>query len=136
VVSPGDTLQVEAVGFYAGMTSDLQVPTTVTLTFKVADYNVDYTLALMHWLGEGSGPVSVAWSVNEGKSSGVISVEATRGEGAQGNASVIALRNTDFSDIGYHDYLTIGTNTITLTITPQGTGTASYVLNAIGLGTN
>jgi hypothetical protein len=136
VVSPGDTLQVEAVGFDAGMTSDLLVPTSVTLTFKVADYNVDYTLALMHWLGEGSGPVSVAWSVNEGKGSGVFSVEATRGEGAQGNASVIALRNTDFSDIGYHDYLTIGTNTITLTITPQGTGTASYVLNAIGLGTN
>lgn len=136
VVSPGDTLQVDADGFDATMSSDLQVPTSVTLTFKVADYNVDYTLALMHWLGEGSGPVNIAWNVNSGKGSGVISVESTKGEGAQGNATIIALRNTDFSDIGYHNYLTIGTNTITLTITPQGTGAASYTLNAIGLGTN
>jgi hypothetical protein len=135
-VSPADTLQVDADGFDATMSSDLQVPTSVTLTFKVADYNVDYTLALMHWLGEGSGPVNIAWNVNSGKGSGVISVESTKGEGAQGNATIIALRNTDFSDIGYHDYLTIGTNTITLTITPQGTGAASYTLNAIGLGTN
>jgi hypothetical protein len=80
--------------------------------------------------------VNIAWNVNSGKGSGVISVESTKGEGAQGNATIIALRNTDFSDIGYHDYLTIGTNTITLTITPQGTGAASYTLNAIGLGTN
>jgi len=133
VVSPGDTLQVDAVGFDATMTSDFSTATTVTLTFKVADYNLAYTLALMHWLGSGSGPVNVSWDVN-GKGSGVVSVEAEKGEGAQGNTAVIAMRNTDFSDIGFHDFLVIGTNTVTLTITPQGTGAASYTLHAIGLG--
>lgn len=133
VVSPGDTLQVDASGFDATMTSDFSATTTVTLTFKVADYNLAYTLALMHWLGSGSGPVNVSWNVN-GKGSGVIAVEAGKGEGAQSNTDVIALRNTDFSDIGFHDYLVIGTNTVTLTITPQGSGAASYTLHAIGLG--
>lgn len=136
VVSPGDTLQVDAIGFDETMTSDFSQPTQVTLTFKVADFNVGYTFALMHWLGTGSGPVTVNWNVNGGKGSGTINVESTKGEGAQGNASVVAMRNTDFSDIGYHDYLTIGTNTVVLTITPQGPGAASYSLNAIGLGMN
>ena len=77
--------------------------------------------------------MNVSWDVN-GKGSGVVSVEAEKGEGAQGNTAVIAMRNTDFSDIGFHDFLVIGTNTVTLTITPQGTGAASYTLHAIGLG--
>lgn len=134
VVSPGDTLQVDAEGFDATMTSDFSVPTTVTLTFKVPDFNLAYTLAMMHWLGAGSGPVAVQWNVNDGKGTGTIVVEAEKGEGAQSNTAVIALRNTDFTDIGFHDYLVIGTNTVTLTIAPQGTGSSSYTLHAVGLG--
>lgn len=131
VVSPGDTLQVEAQGFDAGMTSDFSATTEVTLTFKVPDHNLQYTLALMHWIGADSGPVSVAWNVN-GKGSGTISVESQEGEGAQGNASVIAMRNSDFSSMSFHDYLIVGTNTVTLTMTAEAA--ASYTLRAIALG--
>lgn len=135
IVSPGDTLQVEATGFDAGMTSDFSAATTsVTLTFKVPDHNVPYTLALMHWIGAGSDPVEVAWSVNNGAGSGTIYVDSQEGAGAQGNASVVALRNTDFSSMSFHDYLIVGTNTITLTMTVDGSNGASYSLNAIAIG--
>lgn len=133
VVSPGDTLQVDAVGFDESMTSDFSAATTqVTLTFKVADHNLRYTLSLMHWLATANSPVNVAWSVND-KGSGTVVVEAVRGEGAQGNTSVIGLRNLDFSSASFHDYLIVGTNTVTLTITPAGAG-AQYQLFATGLG--
>lgn len=133
VVSPGDTLQVDAVGFDASMTSDFSAPQTeVTLTFKVADHNLRYTLSLMHWLGSNSGAVNVAWNVN-GTGTGTVVVDAEKGEGAQGNTSVITLRNLDFSSTNFHDYLVVGTNTVNLTITAAGSGT-TYQLFAVGLG--
>ncbi|MDO8777362.1 MAG: hypothetical protein Q7K57_53340 [Burkholderiaceae bacterium] len=134
VVSPGDTLQIDALGFDGSMTSDFSAPKTeLTLTFKVADHNLRYTLSLMHWLGAGSGPVNVAWNVNA-KGTGTVVVEAERGEGAQGNTSVIAMRNLDFSSTSFHDYLVVGTNTVTLTITAAGGTSAEYQLFAAGLG--
>jgi hypothetical protein len=133
VVSPGDTLQVEAVGFDETMTSDFSAATSVTLTFKVPDHNLPYTLALMHWIGAGGDPVEVAWNVN-GKGSGTLYVDSTQGEGAQNNASVIAMRDNDFSSMSFHDYLIVGTNTVTLTMTRDGSDATSYCLNAIAIG--
>lgn len=134
VVSPGDTLQVEAVGFDENMMSDFSAETTkVTLTFKVPDHNLPYTLALMHWIGADSGPVAVAWNVN-GKGSGTIYVESEEGEGAQNNTSMFAMRDEDVSSIGFHDYLVVGTNTMTLTMTRDGSNATSYCLHAIAMG--
>ncbi|RYG85917.1 MAG: hypothetical protein EON59_11195 [Alphaproteobacteria bacterium] len=133
VVSPGDTLQVEATGFDDTMTSDFSATTSVTLTFKVPDHNLAYTLALMHWIGAGGDPVEVAWDVN-GKASGTLVVDSVQGEGAQGNASVIALRDNDFTSMSFHDYLVVGTNTVTLTMTRDGSDATAYTLHAVAIG--
>lgn len=134
VVSPGESLQVEAVGFDETMTADFSAATTeVTLTFKVPDHNLPYTLALMHWIDADSDPVAVTWNVN-GRGSGTICVDNQRGEGAQNNATMIAMRDKDISSMSFHDYLIVGTNKVTLTMTRDGATASSYCLYAIGIG--
>ena len=115
------------------MTAVFSATIEETLTFKVPDDNLPDTLALMHWVGAGSNPVAVAWSIN-GKGSGTIHVDSAQGEGAQNNASIIAMRDKHFSSMRFHDYLIVGTNTVTLTMTREGSSATAYVLHGLALG--
>ena len=132
IVSPANTLQVTGQGFSPGMTTDFTDPVSLTFTFKIPDYAGEYALLLMHWIGEGSDACRIAWTING--NSGAFYVDATEGSGGQGNISTVALRNLDFTSINFHDYLVIGTNTMTLEITPANGKAASYTLFAAAIG--
>ena len=132
IVSPANTLQVTGTGFSPGMTTDFSEPVSLSLTFKISDYGGEYALLLMHWIGEGSDACRIAWSINGNE--GVFYADATEGDGGQGNISSFALRNLDFTSINFHDYLVIGTNTITLEVTPANGKAASYTLFAAAIG--
>ena len=86
----------------------------------------------MHWIGENSDAVKLAWSVNGNE--GVFHVDATEGTGGQDNTSSLALRNLDFTSINFHDYLVIGTNTIEVEISAANGKAASYTLFAAAIG--
>jgi hypothetical protein len=134
IVSPANTLQATGSGFDAGMTSTFTTNPAMTLTFKISDYTEEYALHLMHWIGTASGPVKVAWSVND-KWSGVLYIDSAEGAGGQGNISSIDLRNTDFTSISFHDYLVIGTNRIVLDFSPvDSSGSTEYTLFAVAIG--
>jgi hypothetical protein len=133
ISSPANTLQITGSGFDSGMSTAFAQPVSATLTFKIADYNQQYSLLLMHWIGAGSGAVKIAWTVN-GQWSGVMFVDAQEGSGGQGNVSSIELRNTDFTSIHFHDYLVVGTNTISLVVTPVDSTPAQYTWFAAAIG--
>ncbi|MFX4221546.1 MAG: hypothetical protein ACMVO3_11565 [Thalassobaculum sp.] len=134
VVSPGNALQVTGSGFKPGLTSSFAATTSLKLVFKVADYDQEYALLLMHWIGEKSGAVKLSWTVND-TWSGVLYVDSKEGEGGQGNTSSIELRNMDFTSINFHDYLRMGTNEIDIDISPvdEDAG-AEYTLFAAAIG--
>ena len=132
IISPANTLQIVGQGFSPGMTTSFADPVTLSFTFKVADYSGEYALLLMHWIGENSDAVKLAWSVNGNE--GVFHVDATEGTGGQDNTSSLALRNLDFTSINFHDYLVIGTNTIEVEISAANGKAASYTLFAAAIG--
>jgi hypothetical protein len=132
IVSPANTLLVKGQGFAPGMTTDFSAPVKLSLTFKIADYSGEYALLLMHWIGEKSGACRLAWTVNE-THGGVLYVDAPEGGGGQGNLTSLALRDTDFTSINFHDYLIIGTNVVDLEITAADK-TAEYTLFATAIG--
>lgn len=134
VASPANTLLATGQGFSPGMTTSFTDAVNIQLTFKVADFGNEYALLLMHWIGENSGACKIAWTVNK-TASGVLYVDAPEGGGGQGNISSLALRDTDFTSINFHDYLIVGTNVVDLVITPADDGgSASYTLFAAAIG--
>ncbi|MBA5779462.1 hypothetical protein H2509_20210 [Stappia sp. F7233] len=134
ILSPANTLQVTGSGFDSVMTSKFTANPKMIFTFKISDYNIEYALMLMHWIGENSGACKVNWTVNK-KNSGTLFVDSPEGEGGQGNVSSIELRNLDFTSINFHDYLVIGTNTVEVEVTPVNPGIANeYTLFAATVG--
>jgi len=134
ILSPANTLQVTGTGFDARMTTDFSSLTKVEFLFKIADYNVEYALHLLHWIGPASGAAKLSWTVNK-IHSGVNYVDSPEGDGGQGNLLQIDLRNLDFTSINFHDYLVIGTNVIEITVEPVDAAVKSeYSLVAATVG--
>lgn len=134
ILSPANNVQVMGTGFNASMVSDFSVKPTFTVTFKIADTSVDYSLLLMHWIGKTSGACKLTWTVNALNTSSIY-VENVEGNTGQNNISSIELRNTDFTSINFHDYLVIGTNTVTIEIEPVDPKIAcEYTLFALAVG--
>lgn len=106
----------------------------MTFIFKISDFNVEYALMLMHWIGKGSGPCKLTWTVN-GKWSGVVYIDSFEGEGGQGNVTSIEMRNLAFTSINFHDYLIIGKNEVEIEIVPVNLNiTNEYTLFAATVG--
>lgn len=62
------------------------------------------------------------------------SLGATTG-GALDLASLpVLLRDADCASVGFHNYLIVGTNVITLPLIPEKVALAAYMLHAPGLG--
>lgn len=134
IVSPANTIQVKGSGFSDGLTTSFSEPAKLTAIFKITDTTVNYAAHFIHWIGEGSEPVELTYTIN-GKFSGTLLASSTDGQGGENNISSISLRNTDFTSINFHDYLVVGTNTIDITVVPVKSGDkASYTLFAMGIG--
>jgi hypothetical protein len=134
IISPSNNLQVTGTGFGPGMAADFSASPSLTVTFKVVDRTSQFALLMMHWLGASSEPCKLTVTVNDAPPVTVF-VDATEGQGGQGDVTAIDLRNTDFTSISYHDYLVLGLNTVTIDIAPTGpVSSSAYTLFALALG--
>jgi hypothetical protein len=106
--------------------SNTHDPYEITLYFKVTDSVSNYSLHMKHWIiqqekGKQTG-VALTLEVNKGNPNPItISkyVNAPEAEGGENNILSIALRDLDFASVEYHDYLQLGLNSVTITMTPM-----------------
>lgn len=106
---------------------------TFTVLFKVVDAADDYTLNLKHWKNTEPG-VRLTIVVNGDASTALTKyVDAYEAEGGEANMLSIALRNQDYASVDYSDLLTVGLNSIEITLTPSTGGSAGYALRALSI---
>ncbi|MEY4546103.1 MAG: hypothetical protein RL685_2298 [Pseudomonadota bacterium] len=107
---------------------------TMLLSFKVVDAIQDYRLFFKHWK-TGSTGVMLTIVINDSTKPITKYVDALEAEGGEDNLLAISLRNLDFGSADYHDYLQLGFNTISITITPIGGSPADcgYQIRAISI---
>ena len=53
-------------------------------------------------------------------------------EGGEDNLMKISLRSLDMASISYHDYLQLGLNSVSITMTPMG-GDCIYQMRAVSI---
>ena len=135
ILSASNNLQVTGTGFAPDMRSDFTLGATIlTVQFKILDSINEYSLLLHHWISTSGSPVSLLIAVNNNPAVTVF-VDAQEGQGSQGNISTINLRDLEYSSVNFHDYLQIGFNTITITVTPVNSGGSNlYTLSALAIG--
>jgi len=134
VTSPTNTLLCSATHFLEGMVADVTDDSaTVTLGFKVPDTVGDLSLLLKHWKLDQTGVV-LSIKVNDFVLP-TQCVDAIQGNGATGNRTEVVLRTTDFMADDFCDYVKVGMNTITITVTtaakPPAGQKSRYCLAAV-----
>ena len=107
---------------------------TYAVLLKVVDAAADYTLHLKHWKTTPVG-VMLTIVVNGDPSTTLTKyVDAAEAEGGESNILSVALRKQDFASVDYSDVLTMGLNSIAVTVTPiDGSATAGYALRAVSV---
>jgi hypothetical protein len=126
-------------GFSAGETAlaaDLSGKSTslsFTMLFKVVD-TADYALHFKHWKTTEAG-VLLTIVVNGDKSTALTKyVDAFEAEGGESNILSIALRHQNFASVDYSDLLTMGLNSVEVTVKPiEGAKSAGYALRAVSI---
>jgi hypothetical protein len=135
--SRGNNLRVTGSGFSAPMVARFSVNyqgpgAFLTISFKVADINTQYSLVLKHWKGQDSGNIVLSCSVNDNTTT--FNIFDNEGQGSSNNTNELDLRNFDLKSANFHDYLVLGWNDIKVTIRPQDTSVSSeYVLLALSV---
>jgi Rieske Fe-S protein len=108
---------------------------TLTVKFKIADTNQDYTLYLKHWKTTSTG-CTLSITINE-ESPIARHVDAAESGGGSDNVLSIYLRNLDYTSPEFYDYLQMGLNVITITATSEDVtnkATCIYALRSLGIG--
>lgn len=110
-------------------------PAKLTIRFKIADATNDYSLFLKHWKTSAQGCVM---NLTVNGLSIVKHVDAQESGGGADNVTTIILRNKGYSSDEYYDYLSLGLNTIEISIAPSADGSAAgtcgYALRALAIG--
>jgi hypothetical protein len=105
----------------------------MTLYFKILDSVNEYSLFIKHWKTEATG-VELSFVFNGNSNNPVTKyVDALEGEGGESNLLRLALRDLDFSSIEYHDYLQLGLNAVTVTMTPMNANGCGYQIRALSV---
>ncbi|MEZ2603974.1 hypothetical protein [Kluyvera intermedia] len=134
IVSAANNLQVSGTGFTNLMEADFSNPVSLLVNFKILDTTNDYSLLLMNWIGEQSGACKLLITINKTHAV-TLYVDAAEGQGGQNNVTSIDLRNTDFTSINFHDYLTLGLNQIQIQVEPIDDKAENlYTLFAMAIG--
>ncbi|MFI6299288.1 hypothetical protein ACIBEJ_47390 [Nonomuraea sp. NPDC050790] len=130
----------DATGFTAGETALTGLLTgtntslTLTVLFKVVDVVSDYTLHLKHWKITSTGVVLTIVVNGDTGNKLVKYVDSVEAEGGENNLLSIALRDRNFASVDYTDLLTMGLNSIAITVDPIDAGaTAGYALRALSI---
>lgn len=133
ITSDANDLLVRGSGFTSTLGTDFSAGTAqVTIYFKVTDANRDINLSLKNWI-QGS-PCQLAIVIN-GQATLTRFVDVSETGSGGDNVTVVALRYRDFTSVNYCDYLQMGLNTVSITVTPVGTGEkSSYQLLALAVG--
>lgn len=135
--SRGNDLMVTGTGFLPTMSAVFPANyagtgATMTVSFKVADINTQYAFVLKHWIGQNSGNIVLTCVINGNQTT--VNVMDQEGQGSLNNINQLDLRNFDLKSANFHDYLVLGWNEITITVTPQNKTVASeYVLLALSI---
>lgn len=108
-------------------------PATMTLMFKIADPDVDYSLVVKHWkLTDAGCAMKLIINRTATVERHIDSLES--GSGTD-NVSRIMLRNRDYTSAEFYDYLVMGLNTIEITFSPADPSTSpGYAIRALAVG--
>lgn len=107
----------------------------LAINFKVADVTSNYVLYMKHWKMAKTG-LKLEFSINDHTGSIVTKyVDSLEAEGGDNNLLSLTLRNLDYGSVDFHDFLHLGLNTISLTISPIGGdyATSGYQMRAISI---
>ncbi len=138
-----NNLYVTGAGFSAPADADAPLtatlvagsPAKLTIRFKIADATNDYSLFLKHWKTSAQGCVM---SLTINGLSITKHVDAQESGGGADNVTTIILRNKGYSSDEYYDYLSLGLNTIEISIAPSAGDKAGencgYALRALAIG--
>ena len=133
IISPKNNLEAKGTGFDSVMKSSFKTNPKIDLNFKIQDTTFGYSLAIFHWLEEGSGNCTLNWKVN-GQHSGSINLTQQKNTNNNENMTQISLRNLDYRSFNFHDYLVIGLNHIEITIVPEDPKQMhAYTLSSISI---
>jgi hypothetical protein len=122
---------------------------TLDIYFKALDRDVEYDLALKHWI-TGSRPATVAIWLNPDPKLDIPHVLQTlptvrryvtehEGDGGDDNVTMVSLRSLGFGAVDYHDYMVLGMNRIVVRVSPSQDDPDpagvddTYVLRAIAI---
>lgn len=134
ITSDANDLLVRGSGFNSVMGTDFTAGTAqMTVYFKVTDANRDINLSLKNWI-QGTTPCQLAIVVNGGTTLTRFVDMSETGSGGD-SVTVVALRYKDFTSVNYCDYLQMGLNTVSITVTPVGgQKNANYQILALAVG--
>ena len=110
---------------------------TFTLLFKVIDATKEYKLHLKHW--KTSVTDLMLTIVVNGDTDNTLTkyVDAPEAEGGENNLLSVSLRNLDFGSVDYSDLLTLGLNSVAITVTPvpsrSGGYNGGYAIRAVSI---
>ncbi len=106
---------------------------SMNVSFKVISMSNNFRLYLKHWI-VGAQSVNISIAINGNTVEKL--VDDLEGEGGEDNLLNLYLRNLDFGSVNYQDFLQLGLNQLTITLTPNGTDyTSTYQLRALSIET-
>lgn len=134
IASDANDLLVRGNGFTSVMGTDFSAGTVqMTVYFKVTEPNRDLSLSLKNWI-QGTTPCQLTVVVN-GEATLTRFVDVSESGSGGENVTVVALRYKDFTSVNYCDYLRMGLNTVSITVTPvTAHASTSYQILALAVG--
>lgn len=145
ITSAANNILVNGTGFAAPVNNDSPMtanlangPVTFTVSFKVVDYVSDLSLYLRHWTSSSTALCCLEITIN-GLPAIYRHMDTQENGGGSDNVTMIVLRNQDFASADFYDYLVMGLNTITITVSasydPDGKADPGiYSLRALAIG--
>jgi hypothetical protein len=135
IAADANNLLVRGSGFTSVMATDFPASAgssaQITVYFKVIDTNSDINLSLKNWV---VGMPCLLTIVVNGQSTLYRYVDAPETSGGSDNITVVSLRYKNFASVNYCDFLQMGLNEVSITITPTAKTATTYQLLAIAVG--
>jgi hypothetical protein len=145
ITSAANNILVSGTGFNAPINNDSPItanlsagPVTLNIYFKIVDFVSDLSLFLRHWTSNSASLCCIELTIN-GLSPIYRHVDTQEYGGGSDNVMTVVLRNQDFASADFYDYLVMGLNTISITVSasydPDGTTDPGvYSLRALAIG--
>ena len=144
ITSGANNLLITGSGFDAPASADTPMsatvnagsPASLTVQFKIVSSDLELTLFMKHWKGTSVG--CLLSIVVNGNPAITRHVDSTESGSGTDNVSKIILRNRDYTSAEFYDYLVLGLNTITISVSPSADPAAAdtscqYVIRALAI---